>query len=496
MPLRLAIVVAFVGMVSATLGCDPGADRASPPLDQTTEVATADRPGASQPGGRRPNVLLILADDQGAKTMGVMQQVQRKLADRGTTYTDAFVSLPECCPSRASVLSGQYAHNHGVLDNTPPRGGYPAFDGRNSLPVWLRRAGYRTGWVGKYLNGYGNPAKGADPLEVPPGWSEWTAPVNHTEFRMFDYTLNHNGELRDYGSEAADYQTDVFAEHADDFVRKSARGSEPFFLAISPLAPHQEGSPIDDRPDAPRNPRPAPRHRGTFDSEPLPTPPSFDEADVSDKAEIVGEQRPLGGAEIERLTRIYRSQLESLLAVDEMVGRLVRTLRQTGQLRETVVIYTSDQGFLFGEHRLSGKNKLYEEALHVPLIIRGAGLEAGSTDDRLASNVDLAPTIVELSGARASQPMDGRSLLGPAPKSGVGGRSLLLELFHPGRYAGVRTSTHAYVDFGRQGVELYDLTRDPLQLVNVAGEPAHREVERRMAAELKRLRDCAGSSCR
>lgn len=496
--LTLALAVALIAGTAGSGGTGGSGDAGGPsqaggPTEgaapRTPDGADANRPAA------KPNIVLVLADDQDAASLSVMDAVQRELVDEGTSFSNALVSLPQCCPSRATALSGQYAHNHGVLDNSAPRGGFSAFDGANALPVWLQSAGYRTGWVGKYLNGYGNPARGADPREVPPGWDRWTAPVNHTEYRLYNYTLNRDGSLRDYGSRSRDYQTDVFARRAAGFIRDNAGGGKPFFLAVSPLAPHQEGGKIDDRPDAPRNPRPAPRHRGRFGSLQLPSPPSFDEPDVSDKAGPVASRSRLDQDDLDRLTTIYRSQRESLLAVDDLIERLVATLRRTGALENTLFIYTSDQGFLHGEHRLIGKNRLYEEALRVPLVIRGPGVEPAGRRDDLVSNIDLAPTIVAASGAEPGLEMDGRSLL-EAPLEAAEERPILVELFHDGRTAGVRTARHAYLDLGDRRVELYDMKADPYQLTNLAGDPSHARVQRQLAGELERLRSCSGPSCR
>ena len=481
-------VIASVWLAVAVAGIGGGAERAF------RVVAKSSLPHSGSSATTPPNVLVVFTDDQDAASLSVMPNVQRELVARGTTFSNALVSLPQCCPSRATLLSGQYAHNHGVHDNNPPHGGFAAFDGSNDLPVWLQRAGYRTGWVGKYLNGYGNPGQGNDPLQVPPGWTDWVAPANHTEYDMFGYTLNRNGTLHDHGAGPRTYQTDVLARNAEAFIRKGAASPQPFFLTVAPLAPHMEGARRDTHPKAPRNPRPAPRDLGHFNSRPLPHPPSFNERNDADKTSVITNEPRLGRHAKDQLTRLYRSRLESLLAVDRMVGRLVAELRRTGQLQNTMIVYTSDQGFLLGEHHLIGKNRLYEEAVHVPLVMRGPGIQAGATRDQVVGNVDLAPTIVDATGARAGLRMDGQSLLGVA--SGAhpeDHRPLLLELFHGGRFKGVRTARWAYLDFGNRGVELYDMRADPYQLRNRASEPAYQGVRARMAALLDRLRACSGS---
>lgn len=452
--------------------------------------------GAAGGGAGDPNIVVILADDQDSGSLWAMPKLQRLLVRAGTSYENAYASLPQCCPSRATLLSGQYAHNHGVLDNDPPNGGYAAFDGSNALGGWLQTAGYRTGWVGKYLNGYGNPGRGQDPREVPPGWTRWVAPVRHTEYQMFGYTLNRDGDLRSYGNAARDYQTDVLAREAAAFVREGSDGSEPFFLTVSPLAPHQEGGPLDDRPNAPRNPRPAPRDRGRFSSEPLPRPPSFNELDASDKTAAVSEHKTLDRSATERLQTLYRSRLESLQAVDDLVARLHVALKRSGELEDTLIIYTSDQGFMLGEHRLTGKNRLYEEAISVPLVIRGPGIPANRSSAALVGNIDLAPTILDAAGAEPGLEQDGRSIL-PDPDSGAEPepRPLLLEIYQGGRFAGVRSERYAYLDFGENGVELYDLGADPFQLHNRAGEASLAAVEARHARLLTGLRRCSGPGC-
>ncbi len=319
----------------------------------------------------RPNVVVIMTDDQTAASLRVMANVRRLLAERGTTFTRSFTVYPQCCPSRASVLTGQYAHNHGVLGNSPPAGGYVKLDHSNTLPVWLEDAGYHTAHIGKYLNGYG----AGDPLEIPPGWSEWRGSVDPSTYRYTGYTLNEEGTLSTY----AGYQTDVYAAKAVNVIERRAPLARPFFLSVAFLAPHS-GAPAD--PDDPGagivTPSPAPRHRDAFSSEPLPTPPSFNEADVSDKPAGISGRVLLPPARIAAIRENYQQELESLLAVDQAVARIIGALRESGELANTFVIFTSDNGFFHGEHRIAqGKNLPYEPAIRVPLVVRGPGVPAG-----------------------------------------------------------------------------------------------------------------------
>jgi arylsulfatase A-like enzyme len=320
---------------------------------------------------------------------------------------------------------------------------------------------------------------------------------------MYGYALNENGVVRRYGTEEADYQTDLLARKASGFVSEAAGGEEPFLLVVAPTAPHKEsdtrvGPSLTPR----RDPRPAARHLGAFADEPLPRPPSFADSDLTDQplarrlaAKYAGKPH---GLSVPELLTSYRSRLESLLAVDDLVGRLLAELRRSGELERTLVIFTSDQGFVLGEHGLVGKQLPYEESARVPLVVRGPGIDADRKVEVPVGNVDLAPTIVDAANADAGIEMDGISLLGamrrgadPAP------RPILLEAFEELPFAALRTPRgDAYLETGRGEVELYDLDADPYELRNLAGLPRYEAREDRLAARLSELRECAGASCR
>ena len=440
----------------------------------------------------RPNVVVIMTDDQTAASLRVMANVRRLLAERGTTFARSFTVYPQCCPSRASFLTGQYPHNHGVLGNSPPAGGYRRLDHSNTLPVWLRDAGYYTAHIGKYLNGYGS----VDPLEIPSGWSEWRGSVDPSTYRYTGYTLNENGTLTTYD----DYQTDVYAAKAVDIIERRAPLARPFFLSVAFLAPHS-GAPAD--PDDPGagivTPSPAPRHRDAFASEPLPRPPSFNEADVSDKPPGISSRVLLPPERIAAILENYQQELETLLAVDQAVARIVRALRESGELGNTFVIFTSDNGFFHGEHRVAqGKNLPYEPAIRVPLVVRGPGVPAGRRSMKRVANIDLAPTIVDAANARSGHPLDGRSLL---PFLADPGRALTRDLLverGPGEdpYAAIRTGRYLYVEYESGVRELYDLDRDPHELESRHADPAYAGVRRDLAERLAHLRACRGADCR
>jgi N-acetylglucosamine-6-sulfatase len=471
----VALLVALLGLAG---GCDLGGD--------DDDQGVSRRGSDAKRAGSQPNFVVVMTDDQDLASLEDMPRVQALLAKRGTTFENAFATLPLCCPSRATFLTGQYAHNHGVMSNKPPDGGYQAFrHRRQSLGVWLQRAGYRTGWVGKYLNGYGLD----DDASVPPGWSRWFGLMGLTDLLMYGYTASVDGTARRYGSEPADYQTDVLATEALRFLAE-APAADPFFLVFAPLAPHDESDAIET---GSRDPRPAPRHLGTIDNPRLERSPVFDEADVSDKPSNLREPR-LTPPELRELRRLSLSRRESLLAVDEAVGQIVAELRTSGRLEDTVIIYTSDNGYLLGEHRLvGGKSLPYRGIAGVPLIIRGPGFDQGTRERAPVGNVDLAPTIADLAGLEPTREPDGRSLVSLGDdRTAADDRALLLE----GRsYAAVRTRRFLYVEHESEATELYDLRRDPFELESLDSGPAYEKTRTRLADALAKLRDCAGSEC-
>ncbi|HEX6684141.1 MAG TPA: sulfatase [Candidatus Limnocylindrales bacterium] len=434
----------------------------------------------------RPNVVVFMTDDQNVSSLPVMSNVRALLAQQGVTFANNFVSYPLCCPSRATYLTGQYPHNHDVMWNSAPDGGYYKLRGEETLPVWMRRAGYQTAHIGKYLNGYGT----QDPLEIPPGWGEWYGSIDPTTYRMWGYTLNENGVLRTYGQDNVEdpalYQTDVYRAKAVDYINRKAPGEAPFFLSVATLAPHTEVGWASQNGN--RNPRPAPRHRGAFADRALPKPPSFDEADVSDKPAHIRSLPRIDAAAEAQITRTFRSRLESLLAVDEAVAAIVNALQANGELANTVFIFTSDNGWLQGEYRIrSGKIHPYEESIRVPLIVRGPGLAPNTQRAAQVSNIDLAPTVLDAGDATAGIVVDGQSLL---PVS-TAVRPLLIETGpRPDGsrwYAAVRTPRFLYVEHSTSERELYDLQLDPNQLRSRHNDAAYFEIRATLAAELHRL---------
>jgi arylsulfatase A-like enzyme len=430
-----------------------------------------------------------------------MQNVNSLIGAHGATFANSFVNYSLCCPSRATFLTGQYAHNHGVIDNNPPDGGFDRFEslhGDNNLAVWLQNAGYYTALIGKYLYWYAN-----DP-PVPPGWSEWHAALPD-EQRVYDYRISDNGTVHHHGHDKFDFKQDVLTGKAMDFVHRRAPKPQPFFLWLTYTAPHIATPNSSPQPpyDCSGSAIPAPRHAHAFDSEPLPMPPNFNEADVSDKPAAIQAQPLLNADQIAHIQRRYRCQLESLLSVDEGVRKVIDALEANGELDNTLIIYTSDNGYFNGEHRIrASKAHIYEESIRVPLEMRGPGIPQGVTINPLVINADLAPTILGVaSAARPGLVMDGRSLVPVAQQPGVErGRALLIE--QPprsdpgsGSFEAIRTESYMYAEHDTGERELYDLQGDPFELQNLDGDPAYADVEAQLADQLAGLQTCAGATC-
>ena len=472
-------------------------------------VAAAGVVGLHKPGSSaqaaaappRPNIVVLETDDQTLAEMEVLPNVRRLIGAEGVTFDNNFDSFSLCCPSRATFLTGQYSHNNGVRGNALPQGGFEKLDGTNTLAVWLQESGYYTVHLGKYLNGYGR----RNPLEIPPGWTEWHGSVDPSTYRYYNYTLNENGVLTTYCAvpQPSCYQTDVYRDKANEIIRR--RASEgPFFLWVAFLADHS-GNPRD--PDDPPNlatPVPAPRYKDRFAATPLPTPPNFNETDVSDKPAAI-RRRPLINARAHAaIQENWQQRRETLLAVDDAVASIVDTLRSTGELDNTLLIFTSDNGFFHGEHRVrNGKVLLYEESIHLPLLMRWTGnksLPRNVRRKQLTMNVDDAETILDAAGdtARPGRIEDGISLLRYWRDGGLElGRDLLVDNTPgAGHFDAIRSRNFLYAEYQNGDRELYDLQKDPYELQSQHANPAYDGIKTALAARLKNLVTCAGASCR
>lgn len=434
---------------------------------------------------RPPNLIVILVDDQRADAVGfahppdpdgdrpAMPATVDRLMAEGVVFRNAFATSPICGPSRAALLTGRYAHGNRVFRNEGLRGG-AFFDDRDTLAGWLQAAGYRTGFFGKYMNQYS--LRWASPLRsprAPPGWDDWRSFDHPGSVPHFGFSMVENGEVVRY--DEADYSTDVLAVQALDFVDAVEGDDRPFLLWFSAATPHHPWTP-------------APRHQGAFDSGPYYAPPSLFEHDVSDKPDWVG--RLQGDTYLRRLGAdlLRRRQLEMQLSVDEFVADLMARLDALGIGDETVVIYTSDNGQAWGEHRWTSKGCPWEECIRVPLIVRYPALAPlPRVDESLFSLVDLPATLADLAGAPMPADLDGRSRAATldytAEREPEG---VLVEAYEPPvlEWVALRESRYKLVVYAHGPIELYDLRADPLELESLAAEPDQQARIAEMRAQL------------
>jgi N-acetylglucosamine-6-sulfatase len=441
----------------------------------------------------RPNIVVLMTDDQTLDSMSVLPKTRALIGGEGTTFTRSFVNYSLCCPSRSTLYTGQYAHNHGVITNTPPNGGFTRLDTSNWLPLWLQAAGYRTMHVGKFLNGYGRDA----PPSVPPGFTDWHGTVDPSTYNFYNFTVSENGVPRAY---TGVYSTDFIAARANELIAAAAPSGQPFFMSVAFVAPHSGAPREADDPPGIATTAVAPKYANAFASLPLPTPPSFNEADMSDKPLAMQARPAIGAVRAIRMQEAYQQRLESLLSVDDAVESIVSALRSTGELDKTLILFTSDNGFFAGEHRVpAGKVLPYEPSIRLPLLMRGPGVPSGATAGQLVTNADLAPTILDAADATPNRVEDGRSLLELVGDPGVEwGRELLLEGGNAQglTFTGLRNYRWKYIEHTNGEVELYDLERDPYELQSLHPDPAFADIKARLAARLAILRTCAGRTCR
>lgn len=506
---------------------------------------TSKRPSTSSPASTssKPNIVFILADDLDLTSYAdpaKFPKFHSLMTEQGTTFSNYFVTDSLCCPSRSSILRGEYVHNHGVHGNVPPQGGFEHFhklgDESSTIATWMHAAGYHTGLLGKYLNGY--PSTVA-PTYVPPGWDDWVSPSGGNPYAEYNYQLNHNSTLARHGTSPSDYLVDLLSQQADDFIGHAPK-NKPFFLYVAPYVPHQPATP-------------APRYANAFPDARAPRPPSFDQVDGAAPAWL-RDRPPLTNPLITTIDKLYRRRLQSMLGVDDMIANVVSALQKSGQLDNTYIVFSSDNGFHLGQHRLPpGKQTAFDEDIHVPLVVRGPGVPKGKTVDNLAMNVDLAPTFAALGHAKVPDFVNGQSLVSALHgTTGAPQRSAVLvehyadtagrrvaprqrqrrrvpvtttssvdndanppvaglpttgpsaPVIRAGQvplvliptYTALRTDRYTYVEYTATGErELYDLTTDPFELHNIA-TTADPNLVAGLARKLDALRTCTGVACR
>jgi arylsulfatase A-like enzyme len=449
---------------------------------------------------KHPNLLMVTVDDASWNTMRYMPHLQRLMADQGLTLRNGLAPTPICVPARASLLSGQYAHNHGAVTINGEGGGVAAFDEDRTLPVWLQQAGYRTMFVGKYLNGYGEQDA---PTYVPPGWTSWNGTVDPSTYNFTSPTVNENGTLRTYHR----YNTSVISDLSNRLVSQSAEVNRPWYMWVNYVAPHVGGGTEADDPASiypdDKQPvsttRPAARDAGTFSWLGLDKGPDMFEKDTSDKVVIRATHTTWPAYRRHELQIAYDQRVESLQAVDRALARTFRTLRETHQLRNTYVVFTSDNGYVLGEHNLQGKLWYFRDITGVPMYIRGPGLPRGRVSRTPVTNADWAPTFAALAGATPTRTVDGVDVM-PWLTSGARARPVPIEGY-PVKggltplYTGVIDGPWTWVQ-GRAGRgELYRLSVDPYQDHNLAKDPRYQGQKRKLREMTKHYADCSGSTC-
>ncbi len=541
-------------------------------------ASTGTRSSATAATPQPPSFVVIQTDDQtleglyaafGQPRLQAMPNTLNLIAKRGMTFNRYYASYPLCCPSRVSLMTGRYAHNNGVKGNIQPNGGYFGFSFRaaysHNIATWLQGAGYRTIHIGKFLNGYGD-----EPYDngstVPPGWNAWHTTLKaDTNHYFYGYTLNNNGvvegpygdpgtwEPREYttrddlgcpfaplNGQPCFYETDTLTNFATQELRETSP-EQPFYLQLDYTAPHGDFR-------KPAGPEPAPRHYDWFKGAPMPhnRGQGFAEGNVSDKPSFIKEAPYLSLSDIHTYRVYWDKMLESLRSIDDGVKQLMDTLGSLHRLRNTYVIFTSDNGFFFGEHRLiGGKFLAYEPATHLPFLIRGPHIRANTESGEIVGNIDVAPTILELAGVTPDKSIDGRSMTpffkdpelrtlrpflfesfvetsdvqeagaiaepsdqsSPRPrktnaaaqlsaKAQRGGVATASLLAPPKDYEGIRLGPYKYIAWPDGEKELYDLEKDPYELNNLVRIPNYFPIRNFLHRELtERLEDCVGRGC-
>jgi arylsulfatase A-like enzyme len=489
--------------------------------DQQVEAATTP-----------PNIVVIMTDDLDVRTLstlqslGLMPNLQNYIISKGTTFQNAFVNNSLCCPSRATFLTGQYSHNHNTYAVSLSEQGAGRFNDTSTLATWLHDSGYVTGLIGKYLNGYGVTNLNGDEVVdiqdleyIPPGWDEWQVLLDPYVYRMYQYVMNENGTIKAYTTAENDYQTDVIAAKAATFIQNMNSNTAPFFLEVAPVAPHVEvwpNTPFKTYTDVWRlSVRPPARYIGTITT-PLTPRTAYNESDISDKPPWV-QSWPLMTAEDNYFNQeLFRNRLAATRAVDDLIGTVVDALIESNKLNNTVLIFTSDNGFMYGEHRLSEKSYAFEESIRVPLYIAAPGFPQNKiAQSQLVVNTDLASTIADLANVVPKHTVDGTSVKPILANNTIPWRKRFLiehqiggnTVFDVPSYSGVRTSSAAqyvpnqkYIEYQdtANSKEFYDLTTDPAEMHSLQGDSSPTKVIQMSIHKqyLNYLKTCQGITCR
>lgn len=490
----LLVACAFLLSACVTEELPPPYNPPTPVIDHAPTIFDIDIPSPASPerfNDPRPNIILIVTDDQPYHTVDYMPFVKTELMENGVVFENGFATTPLCCPSRASILSGQYAHNHQVLTNNLPMGGAPKFDAETSFSIQLKECGYQTAYLGKYMNGYDDLA----PLGVvQPGWDVWNVFLGRNIVEReeagnlqyyYNFSLSQNGEIVEYKRNDFNFSADVITNLALAFIRDSK--DTPFFMTVNYYNPH---SPYIR----------APRHKDSFRASTgwdwvQYRPPSFNEENIRDKPDYIGDLSPLSESELDT---IHLQILRSLLSVDDGVASIAAAMKKAGLDENTIIIFTSDNGLTIGDHRFGAtKNCPYEACVKVPFIVYGPGYFEPRIDPSLVANIDLYATIAEWAGFHVPATVDGLSMSPLLEDPNAPWRDALLLEHWPTEegvgsmipeFHSIRTREWKYTEYSTGETELYDLVNDPHEMLNVAGKSAYREIQTELAERLQSLK--------
>ena len=491
---------------------NPSADESRPALDARRKRlsamhATQRRSVDVDNLGDRPNIVVLMTDDQRADDLNKpwMRRTRQLIANKGATFTNSFAPTPLCAPARASFLTGKYVHNHGVRGVREPYG-FRSFRDHNTLPVWLYQAGYNTIFLGKYINGYGRQqTRNGTPSSgyIPPGWTDWRASLdNRGTYNYFNTYIKRNNKAPQ--PLTGQYQTNAYGRIGKNIIQRYASRNRPFFLNISFTAPHH-GKPREPADNGLKTPARDPKTIGDFNGSTRRLPDPTGEPGNRRKPAFVSERSKLTKKQRRLAKRAYRQRAEAESSVDRQVKRIVKALRQTGELSNTYIIFTSDNGYLLGEYRrLQGKTLPYEPSLSTPLAIRGPGIPHGVKRHDPFATIDFAPTIARMAHTRAQARVDGKPMLGVARNGDRGWRRRPIltntgaRRGKPALGQGIRVKGFLYSEYRTPGRkrELYDLRRDPLAHNNVINRGRYRFTKRRLTKALHRRWHCSGAACR
>lgn len=451
--------------------------------------------GNTQQNKPQPNIIFILTDDYASNLVDFMPNL-KAMQKEGVTFSNYYVSNSLCCPSRASIFTGMLPHNSRVETNTPPNGGYDGYmqygNAAESFCVALQRAGYKTAMMGKFLNGY-LPAKHDPPV----GWSDWF--VAGGGYRNFNYDMNSNGKIIHYGNSPGDYLTDVLSARTDSLIK--AWKNNPFFIEIATFTPHAPFTP-------------APRHQNLFKDEKAPRTPTFNKQADSTAPGWLRELKPLGAKQIDKIDNIFRNRVRCVMSIDDMLGSIRKVLKETGTSNHTYIFFSSDNGYHLGDYSmLQGKQTPFDIDIRVPLIGYGPAISAGTLQEAIVSNIDLAPTFAALAGVQLPGAPDGKDIqhllrqdtrkidwrnfaIIEHKRVSYDGNDPDKQEAADGRlpsYTALRFHKLLYVEYETGEISCYNTEKDPFQLKNIAfALPA--EVQKKLHGIVLAAKQCSGKN--